>query len=149
MYHGRYTVESKKDVLVRCVKHQKDSTKGNWESYGATKHTKEWNGQFNGIHHRKITVMLNMHTIKEHEALEINKIKTLNETDKTLTILNRNNAGYVATRILKLLFRKKVNQKTVILTLNSASVWKRFSQSSAEISLIVINSFYLVHYRLL
>ena len=63
-----------------------------------------------------------MHTIKEHEALEINKIKTLNETDKTRTILNRNNAGYVATRILKLLFRKKVNQKTVILTLNSASV---------------------------
>ena len=52
--NGRYISESKKKVLTRCIEHQQDSIKGNWESSGATEHTKEYHGQFNWICSRKI-----------------------------------------------------------------------------------------------
>ena len=63
--------------------------KGNWESSGATEHTKECHGQFNWIHPRTIAVMSNMYKRKVCEALEINRLKTLNKTDKTFKVLNR------------------------------------------------------------
>ena len=104
--NGRYIGESKKKVLTRCIGHQQDSIKGNWESSGATEHTKECHGQFNWIHPRTIAVMSNMYKRKVREALEINRLKTLNETDKTFKVLNRDNGDYVTTNSWKPLFRK-------------------------------------------
>ena len=45
--NGRYIGQSKKKVLACCTGHQQDSIKGNWQSSGATEHTKEYHGQFN------------------------------------------------------------------------------------------------------
>ena len=87
--NGRYIGESKKKVLTRCIEHQQDSIKGNWESSGTTEHTKECHGQFNWIHWRTITLMSNMYKRKVREVLEINRLKALNETDKTFKVLNR------------------------------------------------------------
>ena len=36
--NGRYIGESKKKVLARCIEHQQDSIKDNWESSGSTEH---------------------------------------------------------------------------------------------------------------
>ena len=104
--NGRYIGKSKKKVLTRCIEHQQDSMKGNWESSGATEHTKECHGQFNWIHPRTIALMPNMYKRKVHEALEINRLKTLNETDKAFKVLNRDNGDYVTTNSWKPLFRK-------------------------------------------
>ena len=103
---GRYIGESKKKVLTRYIKHQQDSIKGNWEPFGATEHTKECHGQFNWMHRRTISVMSNMYKRKVREALEMNKLKTLNETDKTLKVLNRDNGNYVTKNSWKPLFRE-------------------------------------------
>ena len=47
--NGRYIGESKKKVLTRCIEHLQDRIKGNWQSSGATEHTKQCHGQFNWI----------------------------------------------------------------------------------------------------
>ena len=104
--NGRYIGESKIKVLTRCIEHQQDSIKGNWESSGATEHTKECHGQFNWIHPRTIAVMSKMYKRKVREALEINRLKTLNKKDKTLKVLNRDNGHYVTANSWKPLFRK-------------------------------------------
>ena len=62
--NGRYIGEPKKKVLTRCIEYQQDSMKGNWESSGATEHTKECHGQFNWIHPRTIALMSNMNSWK-------------------------------------------------------------------------------------
>ena len=108
--NGRYIGESKKKVLTRCIEHQQDSIKGNWESSGATEHTKECHGQFNWFYPKIIAVMSNMYKRKVREALEINRLKTLNETDKTFIVLNRDNGDYLTTNSWKPLFRKIVNR---------------------------------------
>ena len=46
---------------------------------------------------------------KIREALEINKLKTINEKDKTFTVLNRDNGDYVTTNSWKPLFMKMGN----------------------------------------
>ena len=89
--NSRYIVESKKKVLTRSTEHQQDSIKGNWESSGATEHTKECQEQFNWINSITIAVMSSMYKGKVCGALEINRLKTLNETDKTFKVLNRDN----------------------------------------------------------
>ena len=104
--NGRYIGESKKKVLTRCIEHQQDSIKGNWESSGATEYTKECHGQFNWIHPRTIAVMSNMYKRKVCEALEINRLKTLNKTDKTFKVLNRQYGVYVTRNSWKPLFWK-------------------------------------------
>ena len=73
--NGKYTVESKKNVLRRCIEHQQDTIKGNWESSGTTEHTKECHGQFNWIHRRTIALMSKMHKRMVREALEIYRLK--------------------------------------------------------------------------
>ena len=93
-FNGIYIGESKKKILTRCTEHQSDSIKGNWESSGTTEHTKECYGQFNGIHPRTIAIMSNTYKKKVREALEINRLKTLNGTDKTFKVLNRDNGDY-------------------------------------------------------
>ena len=57
--------------------------------------------------------MSNMYKRKVREALEINRLKTLNETDKTFKVLNRDNGGYVTTNSWKPLFWKIENHKTI------------------------------------
>ena len=81
--NGRYIGESKKKVLTHCTEYQQDSIKGNWESPHVTEHTKKCHGKFNWIYLKTIIVLLNMYKRKVHEAFEINRLKTLNETDKT------------------------------------------------------------------
>ena len=51
-------------------------------------------------------VISSMYKRKVREALEINRLKTLNETDKTFKVLNRDNGDYVTTNSWKPLFRK-------------------------------------------
>ena len=92
--------------MTRCIEHQQDSIKGNWESSGTAEHTKECHGQFNWIHPSTITVMSNMYKGKVREALEIKRLKTLNETDKMFKVRNRDNSDYVTTNRWKPLFRK-------------------------------------------
>ena len=50
--------------------------------------------------------MSNMYKRKVHEALEINRLKTLNKTDRTFKVLNRDNGDHVTTNSWKPLFRK-------------------------------------------
>ena len=50
--------------------------------------------------------MSNMYKRKVHEALEINKLKTLNEADKPFKVLNRDNGDYVTINSWKPLFQK-------------------------------------------
>ena len=54
--------------------------------------------------------MANMYKGKTREALEVNRVKTLNETDETFKILNRDNGDYVTTNSWKPLFRKIENR---------------------------------------
>ena len=49
---------NQRKVLVRCIEHQKDNIKGNWESSGATEHTKNFHGQFNWINSRTICALM-------------------------------------------------------------------------------------------
>ena len=49
--------------------------------------------------------MSNMYKKEMREVLEINRLKTLNETDKTFKVLNRDNGDYVTTNNWKPLFR--------------------------------------------
>ena len=50
--------------------------------------------------------MSNIYKRKVHEALEINRLKTLNKTDRTFKVLNRDNGDYVTTNSWKPLFQK-------------------------------------------
>ena len=50
--------------------------------------------------------MSNMYKREVRDVLEINRLKALNETDKALKVLNRDNGGYVTTNSWKPLFRK-------------------------------------------
>ena len=56
---------------IKLHEHQEDRIKGNWESSGATEHTKEYHGQFSWISPRTTVVMPNMYKRKVLEALEI------------------------------------------------------------------------------
>ena len=47
-----------------------------------------------------------MYKGKVREALEIKRLKTLNETDKMFKVLNRDNSDYVTTNRWKPLFQK-------------------------------------------
>ena len=50
--------------------------------------------------------MSNMYKRKVREALELNRVKILNETDKTFKALNSGNGDYLTTNSWKPLFRK-------------------------------------------
>ena len=80
-----------------------------WESSGDTEHTKECNGQFEWLHLKTARISSYMYERKIRKALEINKLRTINEKDKTFTVLNRYNGHYVATNSLKPLFMKMGN----------------------------------------
>ena len=70
-----------------------------------------------------------MYKKKLREALETNRLKILNETDKTFKVLNRGNDNCVTTNNWKPLFWKIGNHEIVILTLDFALVQKWLSLS--------------------
>ena len=82
---------NQKKALTRWIELQQNSIKGNWESSGETKHTKECPAQINRIHPRTIATIPNIFKRKLREDLDINRIKTLKETDKTFKVPNRDN----------------------------------------------------------
>ena len=68
---------------------------GKWESSRATEHTKECHGQFDWLHQKIVRILPYMYKRKIREALEINKLKKINEKDKTFSVLNWDNGDYV------------------------------------------------------
>ena len=61
------------------------------------------------LHPKTIRISPYMYERKIREALEINKLKTINEKEKTFTVLNRDNGDYVTTNSWKPLFMKMGN----------------------------------------
>ena len=100
---------SEKRVLTGCTEHQLDSMNGKWESFGATEHTKECHGQFDWLHSKTVRISPYMYVRKIREAFETNKLKTINEKNKTFTVLNWGNGDYVMTNSRKSLFMKMGN----------------------------------------
>ena len=101
-----YIGETKKKILTRTIEHQQDSMKGNWEASGATEHCKVCHGQFNWIHPETLTVVSNYRERKVREALEITKVRTLEETSSSFTLVNRDNGNLVSSNTWKPLFSK-------------------------------------------
>ena len=93
-------------VLTSCIDYKQDSIKCKCVSLGVTEHTKQCHRQFNGIHPKTITIIPNMYKTKVGEVLDINRLKTLNETDETLKVQNRDNDHYFITKNWKLLFQE-------------------------------------------
>ena len=93
--NGKYIGKSKKRVLTWCIEHQQDSMSGKWESSGATEHTKECHGQFDCLHPKTVRISPHIYERKIREVLQINKLKTINEKDKTFAVLSRGNGDYV------------------------------------------------------
>ena len=107
--NGKYIGKSKNRVLTRCIKHQQDSMSEKWELSGATEHTKECHGQFVWLHPKKVRILSCMYEGKLREALEINKLRTINENNKTFTVLNRDNGDYITMNSWRPLFLKMGN----------------------------------------
>ena len=82
---------------------------GRWESSRDTEHTKECHSQFDWLHPKTVRISSYIYERKIREALEINKFKTINEKDKTFTVLNRDNGDYVTANSWKPLFMKMGN----------------------------------------
>ena len=80
-----------------------------WESSGATEHTKECHGQFDWLPPKTLRISPYMYERKIREALEIIRVKAVNEKDKTFTVLNRDKCDYATTNSWKPLFMKKGN----------------------------------------
>lgn len=76
----------KKKKLIRCIEHYQDRKKGNWELSGAKTAMDKSTGF---TLEQSPSVMANINKRKLREALEINRLKTLNETDKTFKVINR------------------------------------------------------------
>lgn len=76
----------KKNKLIRCIEHYQDRKKGNWELSGAKTAMDKSTGF---TLEQSPSVMANINKRKLREALEINRLKTLNETDKTFKVINR------------------------------------------------------------
>ena len=71
---------------------------------------------------QKLEKMLKRYKRKIREALEINRLKTLNKTDKTFKVLNRDDGGFVTMNSRKPLFQKVGKHQIVILMLDFALV---------------------------
>ena len=58
---------------------------GKWESSGATEHTKECQRQFDRLRPKTVRISPSIYKSKIRAALEINRLKTINEKEKTFT----------------------------------------------------------------
>ena len=123
----------KKKIISRSIKHQQESTKGNWSSSGATEHTNECPGHFDWLHPKTLSMKNRYYDRKVRESLEIDMAVVRYGQDK---VLNRDNGNFVKTNAWKPLFKK---MKTLHWYLTSlcikwrfsvalSSVWKRLQQ---------------------
>ena len=71
---------------------------------------------------QKLGKMLKRYKRTIREDLEINRLKTLNKTDKTFKVLNRDDGGFVTINSRKPLFQKIGKHQIVILMLDFALV---------------------------
>ena len=71
---------------------------------------------------QKFGKMLKRYKRTIREDLEINRLKTLNKTDKTFKVLNRDDGGFVTINSRKPLFQKIGKHQIVILMLDFALV---------------------------
>ena len=62
------------------IEPQQGDLNSNRELLGATEHPKEYHGYVKWIHQRTVTIMPNKYKRIVPKALEINRLKTLNET---------------------------------------------------------------------
>ena len=72
----------------------------------ATEHTKECHGQFDWLHPKTVRILPYMYERKICAAPGINKLRTINEKEKTVSVLNRDDGDYVTTNSWKPLFMK-------------------------------------------
>ena len=86
-----YIGETKKKVITRTIKHQKDSFNGKWESSSATEHCLECHGQINWINPKTLSTKQKYHRQKIEESLEIKKAKA----NKKRKVLNRDEGNLV------------------------------------------------------
>ena len=111
-WQAYWRIREKCSILTCSIEQQQNGIKGNWESPGSAEHTKLCHGRFNWIHPWTIAVMANRYKRKVCEARETNRLKILNETDKTFKVLNRKNGDYITTNSWKPLFQKIGNDET-------------------------------------
>ena len=83
-----------------------------------------------------------MYKRKVREALEINRLKTLNKTDKTFKVLNRDNGAYVTANSWKALFRKIGKPLNYNFDVRFCVSLKTAFSKLAEISLLLNNNLY-------
>ena len=98
-----YIGETKKKVITRTIKHQKDSFNGKWKSSGTTEHCLECHGQINWINPKTLSTEQQYHRRKIEESLEIKKAKA----NKKRKVLNRDEGNLVKTNTWTPLFTKK------------------------------------------
>ena len=65
------------------------SMNGKWESSVATEQTKECHGQFDWLHPKTVHNSPYVYERKIRKVLKISKLRTINEKDKTITVLNK------------------------------------------------------------
>ena len=99
-----YNGETKKKIVSRSIEHQQESIKGNWSSYGATKHTKKCHGHFDGLHPKTFS-MKNSHYDRKKSRNHWKLIWWQSGMDK-IKVLNRDNGNFVKTNAWKRLFKK-------------------------------------------
>ena len=75
-------------------------------------------GQLDWLHPKTVRISPYMYERKIREVLEINKLKTINEKDRTFTVLNRDKGDYVTTNSWETLFMKMVNHLSVTYDVN-------------------------------
>ena len=99
------------------------------ELSGASEHIK---GQFDWLDSKGVHISLNMYERKTRKMFEINKLRTINERDKTFILLNRENGcESLHDKFLEISFhenrRYDVNIMTVIFV--NVLIWKPLSLS--------------------
>ena len=70
---------------------------------------KKCHGQFDGLHPKTVRISPYIYKRKIREVLEMNKLRTINEKDKTFPVLNKDIGDYVTTNSWKPLFMKMGN----------------------------------------
>ena len=93
-------------MLTRSIEQQEDSVAGEWETSGATEHSKDCHLRFNWLYSKALGKLSNIHEGNIRELLEINNLETKAAYDKSIKVLNRDGGNIVNTNSWKPLFRK-------------------------------------------
>ena len=98
-----YNGETKKKIISRSIGHQQESIKGSWSYSGATEHTNECHGHFDGLNPKTLSMKNRYYDRKVRESLEIDMAVVSCGQDKAL---NRCNGNFVKTSAWNPLLRK-------------------------------------------